>query len=387
MSIDKYAAPVPTVAIGRRPGAAAPEPVQPGAGPAGRLAMFGYSFLMVLLVAYGWLIFGLLIASIVLVVVWIGLPMLLGTLLLLRHYTRIHRQVSGRVLGVPIAPPYRPAVPGGVFVKLRMRLTDPATFRDAIFLLEALSLGFALYLTALIAFPILPIGWWGSPFLLRLQASVTRMLAGPTGEKELEQRIGQLETSRAATVDHSAAELRRIERDLHDGAQARLVALGMNLGLAEELMRRDPDAAAELIAEARSSSSTALSELRNLVRGIHPPVLADRGLVGGIEALALTHAGPVDVDVQIPDGRPPRSSPRSTSRSRRPSPTPRNTLVGRRYGYGAGTTTGGCGSPSPTTGTVGPSSIRRAGWPVWNNGWPPSTAASRWPRHSAPARW
>ena len=266
--------------------------------------MFGYSFLMVLLVAYGWLIFGLLIASIVLVVVWIGLPMLLGTLLLLRHYTRIHRQVSGRVLGVPIAPPYRPAVPGGVFVKLRMRLTDPATFRDAIFLLEALSLGFALYLTALIAFPILPIGWWGSPFLLRLQASVTRMLAGPTGEKELEQRIGQLETSRAATVDHSAAELRRIERDLHDGAQARLVALGMNLGLAEELMRRDPDAAAELIAEARSSSSTALSELRNLVRGIHPPVLADRGLVGGIEALALTHAGPVDVDVQIP-GRPP----------------------------------------------------------------------------------
>jgi signal transduction histidine kinase len=185
-----------------------------------------------------------------------------------------------------------------------MRLTDPATWRDMVWLLEVQSLGFALHVAAFVAFPILPIGYWGSPLLMRMQASITRVLIGPTGEKELHQRIGQLETSRAASVDHSAAELRRIERDLHDGAQARLVALGMNLGLAQELITRDPDAAAQLIAEARASSSTALSELRSLVRGIHPPVLADRGLTGGIEALALTHSGPVDVDVQLP-GRPP----------------------------------------------------------------------------------
>ncbi|MET0967461.1 MAG: histidine kinase, partial [Nakamurella sp.] len=87
-------------------------------------------------------------------------------------------------------------------------------------------------------------------------------------------------------------------------AQAQLVALGMNLGLAQELVGRDPAAATALIAEARQSSTTALSELRSLVRGIHPPVLADRGLAGGIAALALTHPRQVDVDIQL-DGRPP----------------------------------------------------------------------------------
>ena len=272
---------------------------------ASRWAMFGYSALQVLLTVYGWLIFGLLIAAIVLVIVWIGLPVLLVVLAMLRGYADLHRRLDSRILGAPIPPPYRrPVDAGGVFVRLRMRLTDPATWRDMVWLLEVQSLGFALHIAAFVAFPILPIGYWGSPLLMRMQASITRVLIGPTGEKELQQRIGQLETSRAASVDHSAAELRRIERDLHDGAQARLVALGMNLGLAEELVTRDPDAAAQLIAEARASSSTALSELRSLVRGIHPPVLADRGLAGGIEALALTHSGPVDVDVQL-SGRPP----------------------------------------------------------------------------------
>jgi len=87
-------------------------------------------------------------------------------------------------------------------------------------------------------------------------------------------------------------------------AQAQLVALGMNLGLAKELVNRDPVAAAELIAEAQQSSTTALADLRSLVRGIHPPVLADRGLAGAVQALALTHPRPVDADVAL-DGRPP----------------------------------------------------------------------------------
>ena len=234
--------------------------------------MFGYSALQVLLTVYGWLIFGLLIAAFALVIVWIGLPVLLVVLAMLRSYADLHRRLDSRILGAPIPTPYRRAVDtGGVFVHLRMRLTDPATWRDMVWLLEVQSLGFALHVAAFVAFPILPIGYWGSPLLMRMQASITRELIGPTDEKELHQRIGQLETSRAASVDHSAAELRRIERDLHDGAQARLVALGMNLGLAEELITRDPDAAAQLIAEARASSSTALSELRSLVRGIHPP--------------------------------------------------------------------------------------------------------------------
>ena len=109
--------------------------------------------------------------------------------------------------------------------------------------------------------------------------------------------------TRADTVDAQAAELRRIERDLHDGAQARLVSLGMMIGLAEELVDRDPAAARKLLAEARESSGAALVELRHLVRGIHPPVLAERGLDGAVRALALSLPVPITVDIDLP-GRP-----------------------------------------------------------------------------------
>jgi len=122
--------------------------------------------------------------------------------------------------------------------------------------------------------------------------------------EELQERVQVLTDSRAESIDHSAAELRRIERDLHDGPQARLVALGMNLGLLEELLDQDPEAARRLVAETRGSTGTALSELRSMVRGIHPPVLADRGLAGAVEALALDMALPVRVSADLP-GRPP----------------------------------------------------------------------------------
>jgi len=94
-------------------------------------------------------------------------------------------------------------------------------------------------------------------------------------------------------------ELRRIERDLHDGAQARLVALAMSLGMAEEEIIRDPGTARQLVAEARETASTALAELRDLVRGIYPPVLSERGLGGAVEALALASVVPIDVDVAL----------------------------------------------------------------------------------------
>ena len=96
----------------------------------------------------------------------------------------------------------------------------------------------------------------------------------------LARRVGMLESTRAAAVDAQGAELRRIERDLHDGAQARLVALGMSLGLAEQRFASDPDGARQLVAEARLGVGEALRELRDLARGIHPPVLSDRGLCG-----------------------------------------------------------------------------------------------------------
>jgi signal transduction histidine kinase len=142
------------------------------------------------------------------------------------------------------------------------------------------------------------------PPILRGYARLSGRLLGPTGTATLAARVQELTESRAETVDAQAAELRRIERDLHDGAQARLVSLGMSIGMAEETMRTDPEAAARLLAEAREDSGKALSELRQLVRGMHPPVLADRGISGAVQALALAHPLPVAVVDELP-GRPP----------------------------------------------------------------------------------
>ena len=113
-------------------------------------------------------------------------------------------------------------------------------------------------------------------------------------------RIAELESTRAGAVDAQDAELRRIERDLHDGAQARLVALGMSLGMAEQKLASDPAAAQALLAEARVGAQEALAELRDLARGIHPPVLADRGLEAAISALADRSPLQVDLCVELP---------------------------------------------------------------------------------------
>jgi signal transduction histidine kinase len=117
-----------------------------------------------------------------------------------------------------------------------------------------------------------------------VRASV--LYLGPPDREELTQRIETLTTTRAGAVDQQEAELRRIERDLHDGAQARLVALGMSIGMAEQKMATDPEGAREMLVEARQGAGQALKELRDLARGIHPPVLADRGLEAAITALA-----------------------------------------------------------------------------------------------------
>ena len=129
----------------------------------------------------------------------------------------------------------------------------------------------------------------------------TLVLAAPR-RAALTERIATLETTRAGAVDVQEAELRRIERDLHDGAQARLVALGMSLGMAEQKLATDADAdaARELLAEARAGASEALRELRDLARGIHPPVLADRGLDAAVRALAAQSPISVTVSVTLP---------------------------------------------------------------------------------------
>ncbi len=147
-------------------------------------------------------------------------------------------------------------------------------------------------------------GAYAAPALLRLHARWTALLLGPTADARqaaLARRVARLTETRADAVDTQAAELRRIERDLHDGAQARLVAMGMNLGAAEALLDEHPEAAKALLVEAREASARALTELRELVRGIHPPVLADRGLGDAVRALALDSPLRVEVSVDLPE--------------------------------------------------------------------------------------
>lgn len=139
----------------------------------------------------------------------------------------------------------------------------------------------------------LALGGWLAPQTF----PAVRRLLGRASEAELSERVERLTKSRAVAVDTASADLRRLERDLHDGAQARLVALGMSLRAAERLIPTSPEAAIALVAEARETSVRALTELRELVRGVLPPVLADRGLADAVRALALD--SPLDVQTEI----------------------------------------------------------------------------------------
>jgi signal transduction histidine kinase len=126
----------------------------------------------------------------------------------------------------------------------------------------------------------------------------------PSREQELEERVDELTRTRRGAVDVQAAELRRIERDLHDGAQARLVALSMHLGRAEARLDDQPELA-ELVRRAREEAGSAIAELRDLARGIAPPVLADRGLAAALEGLGRRSAIPVTVEAEIGERPPP----------------------------------------------------------------------------------
>ena len=136
-----------------------------------------------------------------------------------------------------------------------------------------------------------------------LAAELIATLFASPRHAEMAERIETLESTRAGAVDAQETELRRIERDLHDGAQARLVALGMNLGMAEQKLADDPERVGELLAEARLGAEEALRELRDLARGIHPPVLADRGLEAALASLANSTPMKVTMSVDL-DERP-----------------------------------------------------------------------------------
>ncbi|HYB87762.1 MAG TPA: histidine kinase [Streptosporangiaceae bacterium] len=146
--------------------------------------------------------------------------------------------------------------------------------------------------SALLAF-----GAWLVPRTIGAHA---RTLLAREPDPDLVGRVQRLTETRGHAVDAATSELRRIERDLHDGAQARLVALGMNLRAVERLLPASPEAALGLVAEARETSLRALNELRDLIRGIYPPVLADRGLGHAVQALALDTPVPTELDIDLP---------------------------------------------------------------------------------------
>jgi signal transduction histidine kinase len=136
--------------------------------------------------------------------------------------------------------------------------------------------------------------------LARVDARAARGLLGPNRARELERRVEDLAESRAGVVDAADAERRRIERDLHDGAQQRLVSLAMNLGLARKTLKDVSPEAMQVIVDAHEEAQAAIAELRDLVRGLHPVVLEDRGLDAALSGIAARAPLPVRLDVDLP---------------------------------------------------------------------------------------
>ncbi|MES9510256.1 sensor histidine kinase [Streptomyces sp. NPDC000609] len=277
----------------------------------------------------------LVVAVLLFAVVIIGLPALPEAAKVLRRFAESERRRASARLGIPFAPtPYPPLDSGELSERVRRVLTDPTVWRDALWLpLQAL-MGNVLGYLAMVLWPVgllvdgaglSVVGLldrraadeYGTPpperrgWVLRwhgvladLSAQWTRSLLTTSPSAVLAERITQLTESRAGAVEAHGAELRRIERDLHDGAQARIVALSLRIGLARQLLDSDPAAARIRLDEAQDGAEAALAELRHVVRGIHPPVLTDRGLAGAVRALAADAGVPVTAELDgVEDGR------------------------------------------------------------------------------------
>jgi signal transduction histidine kinase len=283
-----------------------------------------------------------------LVIVWVGVFILALTVLAWRGGAWVERRWVRATLGVRIPDPYRALPDGSLWQRARILASDPATWKDLAYLVVLFPLGLAwfvatssLWLFAL-GFLTAPLWYWIPPrgevalfnngdtawvvidslpdavgaavvgaalcvaaaWAVRGMAAahgrIALALLGPS-QGQLRARVEALQASRDRAVDSAEAERRRIERDLHDGAQQRLVSLAMDLGMARAKLESDPAAATALVGEAHEEAKRALAELRDLARGIHPAVLADRGLDAAISALAAR--SPVPVGVEVTAGR------------------------------------------------------------------------------------
>ncbi|MFE7269268.1 sensor histidine kinase [Streptomyces sp. NPDC057623] len=231
----------------------------------------------------------------------IGFPLLAAGLMGARQLGKLERARARALLGVRVDESSPMPLRGGkdgFFPQLWLALKDPVGWRTILYDFIRLPWGvltFTITLTSLfVLWPVLPFIARG---LSNADRAMVRGLLSPSDE--LERRIAELESDRGVVVDTAAADLRRIERDLHDGAQARLVNLAMGLGLAKEKLLEDPESAAAMVSEAHGEVKLALQELRDLARGIHPAVLTDRGLDAALSAVASRCTVPVKVTVDL----------------------------------------------------------------------------------------
>ncbi len=282
-------------------------------------------------------------ALFLLVVLVVLLPWLPFLVRPMRTLANAERRRAGRALGREIPEPY-PELRGTSVERSVALLRSASTWRDAAWMavhgVTGLTMGvLAIALVPGILFALsTPLWWWAAPegsvsafvaldswpkaltlplaqaglntailvwFIPRCahwQARLAEVLLRPTRRISLSERVEQLTETRAEALEAHGAELRRIERDLHDGTQAQLVAVALRLGLADRRFDADPAAARTLFLEAREGVEDALAQLRSVIRGIYPPILSDRGLGGAVRALAA--AQPIPVTLDLPDADP-----------------------------------------------------------------------------------
>ncbi|PZH12185.1 histidine kinase [Streptomyces sp. NTH33] len=232
----------------------------------------------------------------------IGFPLLAAGLMGTRQLGRLERARARALLGVRIEEPSPLPLlrTKGLPNRLWTALKDPVGWRTALYHFMRMPWGVLTFTVTLVSLFVL---WPVLPFLARGMANVDRAMVRAllSPSDELERRIAELESDRGVVVDTAAADLRRIERDLHDGAQARLVNLAMGLGLAKEklLEGRADEHVAAMVEEAHGEVKLALQELRDLARGIHPAVLTDRGLDAALSSVASRCTVPVKVTADL----------------------------------------------------------------------------------------
>lgn len=268
----------------------------------------------------------------------IGIPILIGTVYALRWMAQAERAMVRAMLDVDVEAHYRDVRDPSWWPGFQARLSDPQTWKDLVYLVLQLPIGIVWFVltTVFISLPILligapvfffsidtdpdiglegaiglsilglPLAWLSLRVIDGLAwlhgQWATFLLASSPPDPALQAQVVDARSAQARIIEAADAERRRIERDLHDGAQQRLVSLSLKLGMAQNRLPEDDETTQQLIAEAHEESRQALTELRDLARGIHPAILTDRGLGPALEDLAGRATTPVTI-AAVPPSR------------------------------------------------------------------------------------